>query len=32
MECVLYECYYDREQGSKYCVFHQPIREREDNK
>lgn len=26
MECLLYECYYHRKQGSKYCLHHQPIR------
>lgn len=26
-ECKLYECYYARIQDSKYCMYHQPIRE-----
>jgi hypothetical protein len=25
-ECALYECYNLRQQDSKYCIFHQPIR------
>lgn len=25
-ECALYECYNHRQEGSKYCIFHQPIR------
>ena len=25
-ECKLYECYNQRQEGSKYCIYHQPIR------
>jgi len=25
-ECHLYECYNHRQEGSKYCIYHQPIK------
>jgi hypothetical protein len=31
-ECNLYECYNHCKEGSRYCIFHQPIRPKKEEK